>query len=124
MFLENYNNSSIVCKMLKLALSESLHNFLDNYGLSFAEWNDKKDEIDGRSQEKIFELLELVAGAIESYPKDREIYLPPNVAIININPTTKAPIKPYNIRIVIIVAAIMTPIKIVISDLEKFKSNK
>jgi len=74
LFLENYNNNSIVCKMLKIALSESLHNFLDDYGLSFDKWNDKKDEIDGRSQEKIFELLDLVAEAIVDYPKDKEIY--------------------------------------------------
>ena len=74
MFLANYDKNSIVCKMLKIALSESLHNFLDDYGLSFDKWNDKKDEIDGRSQKKIFELLDLVAEAIEDYPKDKEIY--------------------------------------------------
>ncbi len=74
LFLENFNNNSIVCKMLKIALSESLHNFLDDNGLSFDKWYDNKDEIDGRSQEKIFELLDLVAEAIEDYPKDKEIY--------------------------------------------------
>ena len=74
LFLENYDNDSIVRKMLKIALSESLHNFLDDYGLSFDKWNYKKDEIDGRSQEKIFKLLDLVSEAIEEYPKDKEIY--------------------------------------------------
>lgn len=74
LFLENYNNNSIACKMLKIALSESLHIFLDDYGLSFDKWNEKKDEIDGRSQEKIFKLLDLISDAIEKHPKDKEIY--------------------------------------------------
>lgn len=74
MFLYNFDICFNACKMLRIALGETLHGFIDNHCMRFDKWNENKDDIDGRSRTKISKLLSLYAEAIVKYPDAEKIY--------------------------------------------------
>lgn len=74
MFFYNYNICFNACKMLRIALGETLHGFINKQCLNFNKWNENKADINGRSKDKIYKLLKLYSGAITKYPKDTDIY--------------------------------------------------
>lgn len=76
MFIENYDekNCLTACKLLRIALSETLHPIVDDCCLSFKDWNSNKDKIDGRSRKKIESILKVFDDAISRYPEEKKRY--------------------------------------------------
>lgn len=59
-FLANYENPDIVKTIFKKALSDSLGDFIDKYGLNFAAWDANRSQIDGRS-------LKCIGGFLDAF---------------------------------------------------------
>jgi len=61
LFLTNYDRMNCIrgCKLLKIALSDALHGFINENCLSFDSWKSNKDSIDGRSKEKVEKIINL-----------------------------------------------------------------
>lgn len=74
MFLFNYENTVNACKMLKISLSDTLHEYLDDNNLIFDNWNNNRVNIDGRSKDKICKLLDLFSDAISRHPSNTKAY--------------------------------------------------
>lgn len=76
MYLANYDKNNCItgCKLLRIALGETLYPFIDANCLSFKNWNSNKENIDGRSREKIQKILKLFENAISKYPAAEEKY--------------------------------------------------
>ncbi len=64
----------VPCKLLRIALSKTLHQFLGENCLSLERWNKNKGSIDGRSQEKIHRLIKLTLNAHKRYPEEKDLY--------------------------------------------------
>lgn len=73
-FLDNMEDPNIAILLLKLALPDTIHAFIEKYKISIDAWNLHRDEIDGRSQEKICNILDLYIQAINKYPKQKTEY--------------------------------------------------
>ncbi len=76
MFLANCDKDSCMngCKLLRIALSETLHSFIDDNCLSFENWKLNEEKIDGRSKKKIQKILKLFDKAISRTPAEKEKY--------------------------------------------------
>ncbi len=76
MFITNYNKISCIngCRLLRIAMGETLHNFIDDNCLSFEKWNSNRDDIDGRSKEKIHKVLDVFYNAISKDPHHKDEY--------------------------------------------------
>lgn len=76
MFLTNYDKNNCItgCKLLKIALCETLHPFINTNRLSFTDWNSNKERIDAKSRKKIQKILKLFEDAISKYSVEKEKY--------------------------------------------------
>ena len=52
-----FENTDVAKKLLKVALSDSLHGYIDANQLDFDSWDANREQIDGRSRSKITKLI-------------------------------------------------------------------
>ena len=75
LFISNFENTDVAKKLLKVALSESLHPYIDANQLNFDLWDVNREQIDGRSRSKITNLIDsfknIIAAEQEDEKKDR-----------------------------------------------------
>jgi len=64
LFISNISNNDISKKLMKIALSESMEQFIDLNGVDFDSWDANRTSIDGRSKNKIENLLDVFKNAI------------------------------------------------------------
>jgi predicted ATP-dependent endonuclease of OLD family len=64
-FLANIENLDIAKTIFKKAISESLNDFVDKYGLDFAAWDANREQIDGRSRKCIGGFLDAYKTRID-----------------------------------------------------------
>lgn len=75
LFISNFENNDVAKKLLKVALSDSLHEYIDANQLNFDLWDINREQIDGRSRSKITKLIDgfktIIAAEQEDENKDR-----------------------------------------------------
>jgi len=74
LFICNFENIDTACKLLKIALPDSLHSYIDKNKTMFNMWNDNLANINKKSQEKIKKLIIPFIDACKKYPADVKIY--------------------------------------------------
>ncbi len=57
LFLSNFENGDVPINLLKIALPESLHKFIDENGINFYRWMANKTSIPTKSQDKILNIF-------------------------------------------------------------------
>ena len=73
LFIANYENSNVPKELLKIALPESLHDFIDKNGLNFYKRMANKTSIPTKSQEKIINILDTYAKLMKNNIKHMHI---------------------------------------------------
>ena len=75
LFISNFENTDVAKKLLKVALSESLHPYIDANQFNFDLWDVNREQIDGRSRSKITNLIDsfknIIAAEQEDEKKDK-----------------------------------------------------
>lgn len=72
LFFANVTNADNAKSLLKIALSDSLHEFITTNGNDFEKWNSNRGNIDGRSKDKVENILDfyIALAAKDSTNKD------------------------------------------------------
>lgn len=74
LFMCNIGNSKVSKALLKLALPESMHEFIIENGISFTKWDKNRDKLPIKSKNKIITLLDNIKNAISANKDDYLIY--------------------------------------------------
>ncbi len=74
LFMCNIENYEVAKALLKIALPESLHEFISNNGISFKKWDENKAKIPKKSQDKIFKILNSVKSSKKLHPNEECMY--------------------------------------------------
>ena len=71
-FVTNLQNKDIATIMFKKAISNTMSDFLDAYGLDIAKWEANFTEIDGRSSKTIRKYLDAYKERVDSAPEKND----------------------------------------------------
>lgn len=74
LFLSNFDKKETAIALLKVALPEVLHPFIDDYGLDINKWQSHIQDIDGRSKKTINKFLNLYNNRIDKDKVSDEWY--------------------------------------------------
>jgi len=74
LFFANVTNADKAKSLLKIALSDSLHEFISTNGNDFSKWNSSRGNIDGRSKDKIGSILDLCTVLASNDGTHKEFY--------------------------------------------------
>lgn len=74
LFMCNIGNTRVAKKLLKIALPESLHAFIEMNGISFSNWDKNQGSIPTKSREKISNLINAANNAISLHPDQKRVY--------------------------------------------------
>lgn len=75
LFMCNIGNTHVAKKLLKIALPESVHAFIDKNGISFNNWDKDRGNIPTKSREKISNIIDAVKNAIALHPDQKRVYM-------------------------------------------------
>ena len=73
-FITNLQNKDVATIMFKKAISNTMDDFFDKYGLDIAKWEVNFSEIDGRSSKTIRKYLDAYKERVDSAPEKNDEY--------------------------------------------------
>jgi len=74
LFISNFQDETISCNLLKIALGKTFYKFIDKNKCNFNNWKNNHKDIDGRSKKKVMKLIKLFSEAIDKHPTDYSKY--------------------------------------------------
>ena len=73
-FITNLQNKDVATIMFKKAISNTMDDFFNTYGLDIAQWEANFTEIDGRSSKTIRKYLDAYRERVDSAPEKKDEY--------------------------------------------------
>ena len=74
LYMCNIGNTKVAKKLLKIAMPESLHPYIDTYRLNFDNWDQNRTQIPTKSKDKVCKIIDSIKAAIALHPEHTIYY--------------------------------------------------